>query len=61
MADLQLDFAIRPRPAADMVADLRVLPPDLYGLVMSAECEVQPVEVLNRVVKGECATVCQKG
>lgn len=44
-----------------LITVLRVLPPELYGRVMSAEREVQPVEVFNRVVEGDYATDCQKG
>jgi manganese oxidase len=40
---------------------LRVLPPELYDLVMAGDREVQPGEVFDRIVRGEYATDYQKG
>jgi len=40
---------------------LRVLPPELYDLVMHGDKDVKPGEVFDRIVKGEYATDYQKG
>jgi len=40
---------------------LRVLPPELYDLVMAGDRELKPGEVFDRIVTGEYATDYQKG
>ena len=40
---------------------LRVLPPELYDLVMTGDREVKPGEVFDRIVKGDYSKEYQKG
>jgi hypothetical protein len=40
---------------------VRVLPPDLYDLVMTGHKEVSPGSIFERIVKGDYSTEYQKG
>ena len=44
-----------------LMTALRVLPPELYDLVMTSDKDVKPGEVFDRVVKGDYDTGYQKG
>jgi FtsP/CotA-like multicopper oxidase with cupredoxin domain len=44
-----------------LMTAVRVLPPELYDLVMTADREVKPGEVFERIVKGDYATDYQRG